>query len=198
MINYEFKAYVLQEYADVVAFQRKFSRYTYLLEYADGEYSPTLSSQFESYVTDDEFAPVYAEATRINLAYYARVKRLKDRISTLLRLGTCFFLTLTFNDSVLASTSADTRRKYVTLFLKSLSTDYVANIDFGSQNGREHYHAVVLSDSPIMTPWDCYGFSNAKKIGSSEDFTPIAKYISKLANHAVKATTKGSRAIYSR
>lgn len=198
MINYDFKAYVLQEHSDVVAFQRKFSRYTYLRDYADAEYSASLSSQFESLVTDDEFAPIYAEATRINLAYYARVKRLKDRISTLLRLGTCYFLTLTFKDAVLSSTSSDTRRKYVTLFLKSLSTDYIANIDFGSQNGREHYHAVVLSENPIMKPWDCYGFSNAKKIGSSEDFTPIAKYISKLANHAIKATTRGSRAIYSR
>jgi hypothetical protein len=48
-----------------------------------------------------------------------------------------------------------------------------------------------------MSGWDKLGFSNAKKIGSEDDFKPIAKYISKLTNHAVKATVKGSRAIYS-
>jgi hypothetical protein len=150
-------------------------------------------------LTDESFFPVYKEAERINNAYYARVRRLKVRIAHLLSLGTCFFLTLTFNNDTLSITSADTRRKYVTRFLKSISTDYVGNIDFGSKNGREHYHAVVLcSVAPDMSSWDCYGFSNAKVIVSSEDFVPVAKYISKLTNHAVKATTKGCRAIYSR
>jgi hypothetical protein len=200
-IDYAFKAKVLSEHQDVLKLQREFSRLGYLRCYSDvdidEEYEEAIIDTVSSFVYDDASSLVWREAERINLAYYARVKRLKDRIADMLCEGTCYFLTLTFSDDVLENTSEATRRRYVTRFLKSLSDTYVANIDFGSQNGREHYHAVVLTDSPSMEGWDRLGFSNAKKIGSEEDFTPVAKYISKLTNHAVKATTKGTRAIYS-
>lgn len=200
-IDYAYKAMVLSEHSEVVRLQREFSRLGYLRThtdvYIDEEYEEAINETVSSFVYDDEAFRVWREAERINLAYYARVKRLKDRIADMLCEGTCYFLTLTFTDEVLARTSDVTRRRYVTRFLKSLSDRYVANIDFGSQNGREHYHAVVLADSLSMEGWNCFGFSNAKKIGSEADYTPVAKYISKLTNHAVKATTKGTRAIYS-
>lgn len=201
-IDYEFKAQVLSEHSDIVRFQREWSLCNYLRDNDPDRVSEeeieTKSELVSCFFQDEYFTQVWREAEKINLAYYARVKRLKDRIRDMLCDGKCYFLTLTFNDETLAKTSAQTRRKYVTLFLKNASDTYCANIDFGSENGREHYHAVIKADTIDMTPWDAYGFSNAKKIASEDDCTPVAKYVSKLTNHAVKATTKGSRAIYSR
>lgn len=202
MPNYEFKAHVLAEHSDVLKLQREHSRLVYLETYTDTqideEYKETVSEMVSYFFEDDNALEIWREAERINLAYYARVKRLKDRISTMLREGRCYFLTLTFTDDTLNRVSAKTRRRYVTYFLKSLSDTYVANIDFGSENGREHYHAVVLADVVDMSAWDCFGFSKAQKIASEDDYAPLAKYISKLTNHAVKATTNGCRAIYSK
>ena len=201
-IDYSFKSVVLSEHNDIIQLQRRHSLLHYLQTYTDEvideDYREAVADTVSSLFDGDYNERVWREAEKINLAYYARVKRLKDRIADMLCEGQCFFLTLTFTDEVLSKTSPQTRRKYVTLFLKSISDTYTANIDYGSKNGREHYHAVVLADTLDMTPWDIYGFSNAKKIASADDFTPIAKYVSKLTNHAVKATTKGCRAIYSR
>lgn len=202
MANYEFKAHVLNDYSDVLKLQREHSRLVYLDGYTDvkidAEYKETVNEMVSYFFEDENALQIWREAERINLAYYARVKRLKDRISSMLREGRCYFLTLTFSDATLERVSAKTRRRYVTYFLKSLSDTYVANIDFGSQNQREHYHAVVMADGVDMSAWDCFGFSKAQKIASEDDFTPLAKYISKLTNHAVKATTNGCRAIYSK
>lgn len=202
MPNYEFKAHVLNDYSEVLKLQREHSRLVYLDTYTDTqideEYKETVSEMVSYFFEDDNALEIWREAERINLAYYARVKRLKDRISTMLREGRCYFLTLTFTDDTLNRVSAKTRRRYVTYFLKSLSDTYVANIDFGFENGREHYHAVVLADGVDMSAWDCFGFSKAQKIASEDDYAPLAKYISKLTNHAVKATTNGCRAIYSK
>lgn len=202
MANYELKAHVLNDYSEVLKLQREHSRLVYLDTYTDvkidAQYKETVSEMVSYFFDDDEALQIWREAERINFAYYARVKRLKVRISSMLREGRCYFLTLTFSDATLERVSAKTRRRYVTYFLKSLSDTYVANIDFGSQNQREHYHAVVLADRVDMSAWNCFGFSKALKIASEDDFTPLAKYISKLTNHAVKATTNGCRAIYSK
>ena len=92
-------------------------------------------------------------AKRLNNSYYSRIRRLKNRITRYLSLGQCIWATLTFSDDVLNNTNESTRRKYVQKYLKSVSSHYIANIDFGSdktyidRNGveregtqREHYH----------------------------------------------------------
>ena len=78
-----------------------------------------------------------------------KVQRLRKKIKDMLRFD-CVFLTLTFSDAFLNSTSAQTRRTYVARFLKSQEgiIRYVANIDFGQNDlytKREHYHALVQS-----------------------------------------------------
>lgn len=140
---------------------------------------------------------LFQEAIKINNASYRRRKRLSLRIKKLLS-SSAYFVTLTFTDDVLQTTSADTRRRYVSRFLKAYFTDYIANIDFGSINGREHYHAVVIGDTTNMSSWDKYGFSHIQAIRSIEDNDKLAKYICKLTNHAIKETTKQQRLIYSR
>lgn len=138
------------------------------------------------------------EARKINKASYQRVKRLYQRIEKYLSEGRCIFATLSFTDDVLSSTSKETRRKYVSRFLKSISNLYIANIDFGKTTGREHYHAVIVIDKIARGSWS-YGFDKYKKIRCDNLATiKLAKYISKLTNHAIKESTKRNAYIYSR
>ena len=133
--------------------------------------------------------------------YKHKTFRVRRKILSMMVLGSCSFLTLTFTNDVLNNTSEETRRRYVSRFLKSISTDYVANIDWGDETQREHYHAVVLGDDIDMSNWDKYGFSNCKKV-SINDYTTnssrMSKYIYKLSNHATKESTQRKKIIYSR
>lgn len=133
--------------------------------------------------------------------YREKTRRVRRKILKMMVLGSCSFLTLTFNDDVLKSTSEETRRRYVSRFLKTISTDYVGNIDWGKQNGREHYHAVISGIETDMSGWDQYGFSDCRTIGRKDDectSSKISKYIYKLSNHATKETTRRKKIIYSR
>lgn len=133
--------------------------------------------------------------------YKHKTFRVRRKILSMMVLGSCSFLTLTFTDDVLNSTTEETRRRYVSRFLKSISTNYVANIDFGKENGREHYHAVVLGIDIDMSSWDKYGFSNCKTVAINDDTTNssrMSKYIYKLSNHATKQSTQRKKIIYSR
>ena len=125
---------------------------------------------------------------------YKRTTRLRKRIRHMMANYQCYFITLTFTDEVLANTSEETRRQYVRRTLQSFCK-YVANIDYGTDNGREHYHA--LTNAPIES-W-AYGFFNVKKVANREtSITKIPMYIIKLSHHSLKHTTKGSYLIYSR
>lgn len=138
----------------------------------------------------------YREAEKICKATHNRNTRLRARVESLIS-KTAVFVTLTFTDKVLETTSAETRRRYVHYFLKSTGGRYVANLDFGSQNGREHYHGIIQIDQINPTEWK-YGALNVKKIRPTSEPLQLAKYISKLTNHAIKETTKRSAIIYSR
>lgn len=61
-----------------------------------------------------------------------------------------YLLSLTFTDDCLSSTSSDTRQRYVRRWLNDNTVDYFACVDYGLENGREHYHAIV-SFSPQGT-----------------------------------------------
>ena len=139
-----------------------------------------------------------SQARLLNSASYKRMTRLKGRITRYLLSGQCIWLTLTFTNEILAKTSQETRRRYVARYLKSQSSCYIANIDFGKTTEREHYHAVVVGDFVDMSKW-VYGFALTERI-KNHDKTPVklAKYVSKLTNHAIKETTHRCRYIYSR
>ena len=203
-IDYAFKALVLQEYDDILTAERRSSKSQYCRLYRpDVSLPQNIYGAAEQVVLSflnggEENRKILQECAKINHAGFERKVRLERRISEMLNGGTSFFLTLTFSDETLNVTSEKTRRKYVTLFLKSLARHYVANVDYGKENGREHYHAVIQADDVCMDLWNKYGFSNAQRIRSEEDATAIAKYVSKLTNHAIKDTTKGARMIYSK
>lgn len=138
----------------------------------------------------------FAEACKIAMSDFKRNSRLKNRIRDYLEIGNCIFVTLTFTDDVLNSTTADTRRQYVRKQLKLMSKYYIANIDFGEKNGREHYHAIIVSDFADRLLWK-YGNIDFKRIIKSSNPLVLAKYVSKLANHAIKETCKRNHIIYS-
>lgn len=136
-----------------------------------------------------------------------RAQRCKTRTGEFVEGGHAWFLTLTFRDEVLDGTSQKTRRVYVSRFLKSISSRYVANIDFGRENEREHYHAIVESEEkPNLEAWQkSYGFTDCKRVRSTDkDVLRTAKYTAKLSLHALKASTSNDgklqapRLIYSR
>lgn len=136
------------------------------------------------------------ECSRILNANIQRTKRLKNRIAEMLALGQCKFITITFRNDVLESTSQLTRRRYVSRWLSQYGY-YVANIDFGSHTEREHYHAILLVNHLEKT-WP-YGFIDIKTARTKNaSNVRLAKYISKLTNHAIKETTKQQRLIYSK
>lgn len=106
---------------------------------------------------------------------------------------------MTFTNEVLEVTSNRTRQRYVTWFLKDHTIHYIANIDFGAKNNREHYHFIALVDGKINCKDWKYGSSKFK-------FVPIEKtnlkrtknYLLKLNNHSYKSSTKQQRIIRDR
>lgn len=150
-------------------------------------------------VTDERFK----RAHEINHNRYKRISRYRSKIKLPVLSGNAVFVTLTFRDDVLKSTSLQTRRHYVRNWFKSVSPSfYVANIDYGSKTEREHYHGVILKSKELSCeaiPWP-YGFSKIEPCGNSDvDNTRLAKYIVKLTSHAFKASGgKRQYCIYSR
>lgn len=152
---------------------------------------PYLDYPIEDALTSNEFL----ECRRIFDAQHSRSKRLRKRVAIMIE-KQCLFLTLTFTDDTLQNTSATTRRRYIVKYLSQFNVPCIANKDFGKQNGREHYHAIIQIDRIDYSLYD-YGAINGKKVvvGSETDLR-LSKYISKLTNHAIKETTKQSRLIY--
>lgn len=138
-------------------------------------------------------------------ARYKRFNRVREHISELLTLEGCnwLFVTLTFSDKTLASTTPQTRRRYVARWLKRVSPLYVANIDFGDENEREHYHAIICNfvDTDSRKSWNRYGIVNFKRIRLNEkSLKALPLYITKFTAHAMKesAARGNQRIIYSR
>ena len=195
------KSYILKERHDLIENVRTISKAKYISFYGadtgrflgpcnDLGYCLELE---KSLINENEF--LYNEAKKINKADLNRNVRLKKRITKYLSMGQCLFLTFTFNDMCLNNTNEQTRRKYVRRWLKEYSSYYVANIDFGSRNEREHYHALICVDRVDPTTWN-NGTINVKRVKPTSDGKALAKYISKLTNHAIKETTKRYAIIY--
>lgn len=142
-----------------------------------------------------------------NSKYRKRIN-IQRRFKDIVESGNAIFCTFTFNDETMNKTSEETRRRYVSRYLKQYTYMYVANVDYGDKkknpdsNEREHYHALVmmLDDSSKLdgSKW-LYGFTKFKRVGKSpKDTEKVAKYVSKLSQHAIKECTRDNRLIWSR
>ena len=199
--DYAYKSKILKDNQDLIKLQKQVSRCLYkndnIYNHNTGELIMTLDdAKFYDmiYFNDSD----YIEATKINNCAYHRAIRLKKKIEKMLSMGNCVFLTLTFTNDILESTTEKTRKTYVKRYLKSCSDYYIANIDYGKKNDREHYHAIILTDKVNYKLWHKIGAIKGERIranGVSE--TKLGKYISKLTNHAIKETTKRNAIIYS-
>lgn len=151
------------------------------------------------------------EAYKVNYATYKRTKRLQQKALELIKTNSAIFLTLTFNDTVFQKMNSLSRKRVITRFLKKTCKSYIANIDYGSKNEREHYHALVVPLNDKIDNQTYYNmFYNSSidferiKISSKKNqdiestSKKVSKYVSKLTNHAIKETTQQNRIIYSK
>lgn len=165
------------------------------------DFSIEVAEAYQNSVSPDDWKDAY----KICQSHNAKVRRIGTRLKSMFNVDKyndgykLLFLTLTFTDDILQSTSQQTRRRYVARYLKSLQNniDYTANIDFGDKNEREHYHANVLSYGNIdFTGWK-YGIINCQTIHIQNE-KALSKYLCKFKFHATKDSTSNQRIIYKR
>lgn len=130
---------------------------------------------------------------------YAKVRRIKSRVTRICNSNDGKFLTLTFTDDVLLETNSLTRRRYISRFLNSLnSVDFVANRDFGELFDREHYHAVISCPDFDFSLYKLGNCDCERIRHTGDDDIKMSKYLEKLSLHALKDSASGSRIIYKR
>lgn len=163
--------------------------------YENGEYT-----KFLNMLEYRERSNMIDCASRLIRSESDKYKRLHKKIETLVSSGGAVFITLTFTDDVLNNTTALTRRRYVSRYLKENCSFYIANIDFGVDERytqREHYHACIGGRCDF-NKWS-YGFVFAEQVRCHDhDAKRVARYVAKLTNHALKVKSVSSRLIYSR
>jgi len=209
-IDYKLKQRVLLNHNDLIQKQKKCSQYEYskslfnnegILSYALKHKDKYIDLEdLLKHCIDNNLKEEYFECMKINHAEYERTRRLKERVRAMLSNGACVFLTLTFTDDTLAKTDEKQRRVAVVRFLKKYDCMYIANIDFGSRNHREHYHALINCDCIRPRDWKL-GALNLERVRLKDletDMTKLSKYVAKLSNHAIKETARRGALIYSR
>lgn len=157
----------------------------------------------EAYGVTEEEAK---ECERIRKAKKNQRERVENHVKFLFESTTCdlFFVTLTFSDDTIKKTKTSTRKQKVRRTL-TLCDDYIANVDYGEKNEREHYHAIIAlkRDSyereeddkghlslSVFSKYD-YGFINVTEVKrDGKDAERLAKYITKLTLHSVKVSQK--------
>lgn len=110
------------------------------------------------------------------------------------------FGTLNFNDKTLNKTSERTRARYVVKYLSENTIHYIANIDYGKKNGREHYHFLAMVEDNISgTNWHKFGGCKFQIVPiKNKDIKCTKNYLLKLNNHSYKSSTRQKRIIRDR
>lgn len=140
----------------------------------------------------------FHECVKLYNANKALYRRLRRRVSELIK-EPCLFLTIDFSNKDLSSTTLQDRRVIICRYLKSQCNNYVANIDFGDKNGREHYHAIVQADFIDIHKFELEGWVKYERVWTENDSAErLSHYITKLTRHAIKNTTQRYKVIYSR
>lgn len=162
-----------------------------------------LSELYNDYNLTYKFLDNYCNAE------YQRLKRVRERVFEMVNFAlqanwNMYFISNTFTDSALERTTEQSRRKAIIKWYEKVALEYVANIDYGTKNEREHYHGIVLVPNKIpkklLSYWiKTYGGLKVKRVILTDiSGTRLSKYITKLSAHAIKKSTKQNRVIYSR
>jgi len=129
-----------------------------------------------------------------------RNTRVHDRVVKILEHEYVYFTTLTLEDKYLTLDKKYLFRKVKEAF--GSASLYIANEDYGSTNGRLHFHVLASFSSqldytktnPIGQVWK-YGAVDYQPIHTKND-EALSKYLTKLTSHAYKKTAK--KIIFSR
>lgn len=174
--------------------------YHYNRHFSHGVEIPLEVLPYAEFVYFAKKFPILWEVCRkIYNARRSKCYRIRKRLYFMLKYSNCknfLFLTFTFTDSVFESTNDKTRRVYVRRFLTATGGSYVANLDFGKLNEREHYHAIVGVDRVDFHNWHYGNLDFRKVLHFADDICKLTPYINKISNHCVKTTA--SNVIYSR
>ena len=141
------------------------------------------------------------EYEKILNARYNKVSRIKKRLVYLL--CSCkyiWFCTFTF-DNYYIDKCDRTKRDLIKNVIGAYDFKYILNIDYGKTTEREHYHCIIGTNQDInvndfiQSNYPCFCLAINCKTGYN-DFKKLSKYINKLTNHCIKATTKRQRLVY--
>lgn len=124
----------------------------------------------------------------LNQSYYRRLTTLNKRIRYMLKNEHSYFITFTLRDDCLNFKKNTIERKIKEALNKSGASGWLLNRDYGSINGRLHYHAVAsynerLEYTDIVA---LYGYGSIDlKLITRKDIIAIRNY---LVNHSIKQT----------
>lgn len=138
---------------------------------------------------------------RLLCARYMKVSRVKKHLIYLLcRYNYIWFCTFTFNDYYINKCDR-TKRDLIKNVINVRDFKYILNIDYGKKTEREHYHCIIATNDNLdlnkylQENYSC--FCSALLCNTTiDDIKRLTKYINKLTNHCIKATTKKQRIYY--
>lgn len=138
---------------------------------------------------------------RILNARYSKVGRIKRRLIYLLTFSKyIWFCTFTF-DNYYIDKCTRTKRDLIKNVIGVRDFKYILNIDYGKTTEREHYHCIIGTNEDIdlnkyiQDNYPCFCLAINCKTNYA-DFNRLSKYINKLTNHCIKASTKRQRILY--
>lgn len=192
-IDYAYKATIPDDLCKAISY---INYMAYIIAIGDDSYSHdeiySLKNTFDDLVQKYGLFQII-EANKMNNARWHRIKRLTNKITSLMD-KSCLFCTFTFTNEFVDD-DPKLLRDRVVRYMKKFSTDFVGNVDYGKKNERIHFHAVVQADSLPFSEWK-YGNLDVERVINNPD--KIAKYINKLVHHAIKETTRRNSLIYCR
>lgn len=160
----------------------------------------------DKFIEDNVNNIEYIVCENIRQSCWEQVKKVKSHIEYWFNKAShidkyiLYFITFTFDDKAM-SYKPKTRREHICRLLSKYADDYILNIDYGSENNREHYHSFVVFDKNKI---NCYKntFNHTKiqeldnyKMGNYDlkkarindlSAIKIGKYMDKLTLHSVK------------
>ena len=142
------------------------------------------------------------EYERLLNARINKVGRIKKRLLYLLiRYDYIWFCTFTCSDKYINKTER-TKRDLIKEVLNKYDFKYILNIDYGKQTQRQHFHCILATNfdldiNKLFQENYTGGFSKSIQCKKGlNDFKRLTKYIDKLVNHCIKATTNKQRLVY--
>lgn len=136
---------------------------------------------------------------------YQKISRIKRRfLYLIIRYKYIWFCTFSINPKMY-SKSERTRRNFLKKYLYSHDFKIILNTDWGKKGTeRMHYHVILATniDMDVNQYFQTYfneDFGWTKSLlclKGNDDFKRLSKYINKLANHCVKASTQNRRMLY--